>query len=124
MRPLLRNLLTCDEPRLERLLWIERSIWEQVNRERYSVYQQEWKEFYRRWQKDQVGQWPSSEPFRQQHRRVAEAVIEFQLPARPLDPPGRKQAIFKQGIERACALMAATPEELAAVVFPIEVILP
>ena len=124
LRPLLRNLLTCDEPRLERLLWIERSIWEQVNRERYSVYQQEWKEFYRRWQKDQVGQWPSSEPFRQQHRRVAEAVIEFQLPARPLDPPGRKQAIFKQGIERACALMAATPEELAAVVFPIEVILP
>ncbi|MCX6868598.1 MAG: hypothetical protein NTV46_20805 [Verrucomicrobia bacterium] len=46
------------------------------------------------------------------------------MPARPLDPPIRKQAIFKQGIQRAAALLAATPEELAAVVFPIEVILP
>lgn len=124
IRPILLNLSDCDDTRLERLLWIERSIWEQVNRERYSVYQHEWKEFYRRWQKDQVGQWPSSEPFVQQHRRIAEAVIEFQLPARPLDPPVRKQAIFKQGIQRAAALLAATPEELAAVVFPIEVILP
>jgi hypothetical protein len=124
IRPLLRNLSTCDDTRLERLLMIERSIWENVNRERYSVYQHEWKEFYRRWQKDQVGQWPSSEPYVQQHQRVSKAVVEFQLPAMPLAPPERKQAIFNQGIQRASMLMAATPGELEAVLFPMEVILP
>lgn len=124
IRPILRNLSNCDDARLERLLLIERSLWEHVNRERYSVYQHEWKEFYGRWQKGQVGQWPTSEPFAQQHRKVAEAAVEFQLPAMPLDPPERKQTIFNQGIQRATALMAATSEELEAVLFPIEVILP
>lgn len=72
----------------------------------------------------QSGQWPSSEPFAQQHRRVAEAVIEFGLPAAPIATPEQKQAVFERGIQRALGLFAATPEELAAVLFPIEVILP
>jgi len=123
-RPLLGCLSACDETRLGRLLAIEQGIWEGVNRERYLVYQREWKEFYRRWQKDQVGQWPSSEPFRQQHRRLSKAVAECRLPPAPILLPEQKQVIFGKGIQRAKALLAATPEELETVLFPIEVILP
>ncbi|MCX6875817.1 MAG: hypothetical protein NTW21_18710 [Verrucomicrobia bacterium] len=123
-RPLLGNLSLCDETYLERLLMIERGIWEGVNRERYLVYQHEWKQFYGRWQQDQVGQWPSSEPFAQQHRRVSEAVVECHLPATPILMPEQKHGIFNQGIQRAVALLAATPKELEAVLFPLEVILP
>ena len=47
LRPLLGALPTLDDDRLERLLAIERTIWEAVNRERYRCYQHEWKEFYR-----------------------------------------------------------------------------
>jgi len=124
IRPLLGNLEACDESRLERLLVIERGIWEYVNRERYLVYQHDWKEFYRRWQKDQVGQWPSSEPFGQQHRRVAEAVFEFNLPAAPIMTPAQKQSLFNKGIQRAVTLLAATPEEIQTILFPLDVILP
>jgi hypothetical protein len=124
IRPLLGILPACDEIRLERLLMVERAIWECVNRERYLVYQYEWKDFYRRWQKDQVGQWPSSEPFAQQHRRVAEAALELSLPAAPISTPAQKQGIFNKGIQRAVTLLAATSEEMQTVLFPIDVILP
>jgi hypothetical protein len=124
LRPLLGILLTQGEGPLERLLAIERSIWEAVNRERYLRYQHEWKEFYRRWQKDRVGEWPTTESFAEQHQRVARAVAEHCLPPTPLLTPDQKQEVYDQGVRRAVALMAATPAELAAVLFPIEVILP
>ena len=124
IRPLLGILTGCEESRLERLLMIERGIWEYVNRERYLVYQHEWKEFYRRWQRDQVGQWPSSEPFGRQHHRVVDAVLEFNLPAAPILTPAQKQVIFNKGVQRAVTLFAASPAEIEAIIFPIDVILP
>jgi len=124
LRPLLGNLSACDDTRLERLLIVERAIWECVNRERYHVYQHEWKEFYRCWQNDQIGQWPSREPFAQQHRRVAAAASEFNLPAAPILTSEQKRAMFNRGIQRAVSLLAATPEEMQTVLFPIDVILP
>ena len=38
--------------------------------------------------------------------------------------PEQKHGIFNQGIQRAVVLLAATPKELEAVLFPLEVILP
>jgi hypothetical protein len=124
LRPLLGMLALRDEDRLERLLAIERCIWEAVNRERYLRYQHEWKEFHRRWQQDRVGEWPTSESFAEQHRRVSQAVAEHALPTAPIHTPAQKKEVFDLGVRRAAALMAATSTELDAVLFPIEVILP
>lgn len=122
-RPLLGHLDQGDD-RLERLLMIERGIWECVNRERYLVYQHEWKEFYRRWQKDAVGQWPTVEPFELQHRRLVDAAIRFDLAPAPLSDTSRREGIYQKGLNRAFALTAATPAEASMVAMPIQVILP
>lgn len=87
-------------------------------------YQNEWKEFYRRWQKDRVGEWPTSEPFAEQHRGVARAAEEHGLPPAPFSGPEQKSELFDRAVQRASALMAATPKELEAVLFPITEILP
>lgn len=123
-RPLLGQLPTLAEPVLERLLLVERTIWECVNRGRYRLYQHEWKEFYRRWQRDTVGAWPTAEPFLIQHRRLCAAVAEFMLPAAPLSPAAVRESIYQDGIARTIVLTAATPEEIAAVAMPLDIILP
>jgi hypothetical protein len=123
-RPLLNCLDSTPNSSLERLLLIERSIWECVNRERYRIYQHEWKEFYRRWQRDAVGEWPTAEPFHSQHQRVCEAVNRFALPPAPIAPESVRQALYQNGIARTVALTAATPVEIGKVAMPLETILP
>ena len=123
-RGLLRVLDAVDAPRLERLLLVEELVWQCVNRERYLVYQQAWKTFYRSWQQDRVGEWPTSEPFAQQHQRVCDAVRKHGLPPAPLGTAESRQDVYDRGRNRAASLLAATPEEMEAVAVPLGTILP
>jgi hypothetical protein len=123
-RPLLLCVGNTPDDTLERLLMIERTIWQSVNRERYRIYQHEWKEFYRRWQRDNVGEWPTVESFEIQHHRVCEAVERFHLPAAPIAPEAVREAIYQRGIARTVALTAATPAEIELVTIPLATILP
>jgi hypothetical protein len=122
-RPLLSVLDSLDDLRLERLLLVEEMLWKCINRERYFVYQHAWKGFYRSWQQDRIGDWPTAEPFAQQHRRVCEAVREHGLPPAPLATAAARQAVYDRGLERAAGLVAATPEEITLVAMPLDMIL-
>jgi len=123
-RPLLDVLDAVDDLRLERLLLVEAMVWQCVNHERYLVYQRAWKDFYRSWQQDRVGEWPTSEPFLQQHQRVCDAVRWHGLPPAPIGSRDARWAVYDRGRERAAALAAATPEELETVAMPLDTILP
>ena len=123
-RPLLRELDAVDDLRLERLLLVEEMLWQCVNRERYMVYQRAWKDFYRAWQQDRVGEWPTAEPFLQQHERVCDAVRGHGLPPAPLDTVADRQAIYDRGLTRAAAIVAATPQEMETIAMPLDIILP
>jgi hypothetical protein len=123
-RPLLDVLDGVDDRQLERLLLVEEMLWQCVNRERYVVYQRAWKDFYRAWQRDQVGDWPTAEPFSQQHRRVSAAVREHGLPPAPLGTLAARQAVYDRGRERAAALTAAPSREMEMVAMPLIMILP
>ncbi|MFM8291057.1 MAG: hypothetical protein ACKOC4_05075 [Planctomycetia bacterium] len=123
-RPLLRGLDAVDDRRLERLLLVEEMLWQCVNRERYLVYQRPWKDFYRAWQHDRVGEWPTSEPFLQQHRHVCAAVRRHGLPPAPLGTVDARQAVYDRGWARAASLSAATPQEMETVAVPLDIILP
>ena len=123
-RPLLAALDSADDLRIERLLLVEEMLWQCVNRERYLVYQRAWKDFYKAWQRDRVGEWPTSEPFLQQHRRICDAVRQHGLPPSPLGTVASRQAIFARGRDRAAALVAATPQEMETVAMPLGTILP
>ena len=123
-RPLLRVLEAVDDLRLERLLLVEEMFWQSVNRERYHVYQRAWKDFYRSWQRDRVGEWPTAEPFVQQHHRVCEAVRRHGLPPAPLGTVDARQAVYDRGRERAATLTAATSAEMEAVAVPLGIMLP
>ena len=123
-RPLLAVLPQRDEAAIERLLLVEQMLWQCINRERYLVYQQAWKDFYRAWQRDRIGEWPTAEPFLRQHRRVCDAARVHGLPPAPLANEATRQAIYDRGRERAAALVAAAPAELALVSMPLDTILP
>ena len=123
-RPLLRELDAVDDLRLERLLLVEEMLWQCVNRERYMVYQRAWKDFYRAWQQDQVGEWPTAEPSLQQHERVCDAVRGYGLPSARLATVADRQAIYDRGLTRAAALAAASPQELETIAVPLDIILP
>jgi hypothetical protein len=123
-RPLLAALAERDEATLERLLLVEQMLWQCVNRERYLVYQRAWKEFYRSWQRDRIGEWPTAEPFRQQHRRVCEAVRAHGLPPSPLASEATRREIYERGRDRAASLVAAASSELTLVAVPLDTILP
>jgi hypothetical protein len=123
-RPLLSVLDAVDDPQLERLLLVEELLWQCVNRERYLVYQRAWKDFYRAWQQDRVGEWPTAEPFLRQHQRVCDAVRRHGLPPAPLGTVALRQAIYDRGRTRAAALVAATPQEMKTVAMPLDIILP
>lgn len=89
------GVLHCVLPAaLDRLLLVEQLLWQCVNRERYLVYQQAWKAFYRDWQRDRIGEWPTSEPFLQQHHRVCEAVRVHALPPAPLASEVTRSEVF------------------------------
>lgn len=123
-RPLLAALSDHGDADVDRLLLVEQLLWQCVNRERYLVYQQAWKAFYRDWQRDRVGEWPTSEPFLQQHRRVCEAARAHALPPAPLASEATRREVFDRGRERVAALAAATPKELRLVAMPLDTILP
>jgi hypothetical protein len=120
----LAALAERDEATLERLLLVEQMLWQCVNRERYLVYQRAWKEFYRSWQRDRIGEWPTAEPFRQQHRRVCEAVRAHGLPPSPLASEATRREIYERGRDRAASLVAAASSELTLVAMPLDTILP
>lgn len=123
-RPLLAALPDCEAATLERLLLVEQMLWQCVNRERYLVYQRAWKGFYRSWQRDRIGEWPTAEPFLHQHRRVSEAVRAHGLPPAPLATEAARREIYERGRDRAVSLVAAAPSELALVAMPLDTILP
>ncbi|MCW5557641.1 MAG: hypothetical protein KIT22_07405 [Verrucomicrobiae bacterium] len=123
-RPLLRHIADSGETDLERLLLVEVSIWQAVNRERYLVYQHVWKEFYRRWLAAEPGVWPSQEPFSAQHRRLVAAVARHGLPSSPLTAEPDRRAAYDRGIARARALMRASEEEVHATAPPFATIFP
>jgi hypothetical protein len=123
-RPLLAALADHGDAELDRLLLVEQLLWQCINRERYLVYQQAWKAFYRDWQRDRVGEWPTSEPFSQQHRRVCEAARAHALPPAPLASEATRREVFDRGRKRAASLAAATPKELRLVSMPVDTILP
>lgn len=123
-RPLLATLSNCSDSALDRLLLVEQLLWQCVNRERYLVYQQAWKAFYREWQQDRIGEWPTSEPFLQQHRRVCEAARAHALPAAPLASDATRREIFDRGRDRVASLAAATTKEFDLVTMPLDTILP
>ena len=123
-RPLLGSLSACSDAELDRLLLVEQLLWQCVNRERYLVYQQAWKAFYRDWQRDRIGEWPTSEPFLQQHHRVCEAVRVHALPPAPLASDVTRSEVFDRGRDRVASLAAATQQELDRVAMPLDTILP
>lgn len=123
-RPVLRQLEgEISDERLERLLHVERALWQGVNRERYGLYQREWKAFYRRWQSAAEWSWPVAEPFWTQHQRVVSAARQHGLPPDPLAGPARVLA-YEQGVRRASTLTGASPAELELVQPPLEEMLP
>ncbi len=123
-RPLLRQLEEAvSDERLERLLHLERALWQCVNRERYLTYQRAWKAFYRRWQAAEEWSWPMGEPFWMQHERILRAARQYGLPPQPLDPSGRS-LVYREGSRRAANLAGATAEEMAWVSPPLEEMLP
>jgi hypothetical protein len=100
-RPLLRKLdAETDLDRLHGLTRVERLIWECVNEGRYGAYQRVWKEFYRRWRDEADREWPTVEPFREQHVRVTDAAKRHGLPTDPLGLVTRA-AIVDTGLRRA-----------------------
>jgi hypothetical protein len=123
-RPVLAQIEEgVSDERLERLLHVERAVWQCVNRERYTAYQRAWKAFFRRWQEASAWSWPVGEPFWMQHQRVSEAARLHGLPREPLDAAGR-EAAFTQGRRRAANLTGADDAELALVCPPHSEILP
>lgn len=124
-RPVLRMLdEEPDDLQVEAAIRAERLVWESVNRERYRLYQSEWKAFYRRWQSEPDWLWPTVEPFAAQHARLVAAAIRHSLPQSPLDGPAVREELFHRGLARAAVLSRMSESELLALSPPISEILP
>lgn len=123
-RPLLRQVATSDELGLERLLHVEEALWHGINRERYQVYQREWKEFYRHWRDAEPGAWQADESFACQHQRLITAADTYRLPVSPLGTLADRRAAYERGLHRAISLTRATDSEITATLPPMEIILP
>lgn len=122
-RPLLGRLdQSLAEGQMDRLLLLERLVWERVNYERHSRYTSAWKAFYRRWWTEKEWQWPSSDPFWMQHKRLVKAVQEHGLPPDPLADTPKSQLI--QEAVRRLAQMGFPEADVAQVCPPVEELLP
>ena len=116
-RPLLSLLeATPNDEVMHGLIALERTVWETVNQERYRLFQHEWKEFYRRWKKEEFWEWPTAESFAQQHERVLSAARRYELPIQILDEAG-KEAAWHRGIART-VLRSGRLEALVLAVTP------
>jgi hypothetical protein len=122
-RPLLACLdETTSKGQIERLLLLERLLWERVNDERHSRYTRAWKNFYRRWWKEEEWEWPTSEPFWMQHQRVVKAVHQHRLPSDPLAEITKPELV--QAALRRLEEMGFPETEVARVLPPVEELLP
>jgi len=122
-RPLLACLReTLKEGEIERLLLLERLVWERINDERYGRYSRAWKEFYRRWRKEESWDWPTSEPFWMQHQCLAKAVRQHALPPNPI--AGLAPADLVTAALRRLNEMGFPESEVRQVLPPVEELLP
>ena len=122
-RPLLRCLTqNPTDGHLERLLLIERLVWERVNDQRHSRYSRAWKDFYWSWRKEEGWEWPTAEQFWLQHRRLAEAAHQHGLPPNPLASLTRADLV--QAAVRRLGEMGFPENEVAQVRPPLDELLP
>ncbi len=125
-RPLLKLLSreplpTPGQFRLQLLL--ERLLWEEVNEQRHSRYKRPWKEFYRRWRKEPAWQWPTQEPFREQHARLDFAARRYGLPTDPLEGISRSDLV-QAAVAEVLTMERFTPEDIATVLPSTDELLP
>ncbi|MDA1278095.1 MAG: hypothetical protein O2960_29210 [Verrucomicrobia bacterium] len=125
-RPLLAIFRSAPLPpqdRVDRLLLIERLIWERVNDQRHGLYTRAWKDFYRSWRKEEGWAWPVIEPFPTQHHRLLRAARTHGLPPNPLAALSREEMV-RLATAKVASLTAATESELAQVRPPLDEMLP
>jgi hypothetical protein len=125
-RPLLRSLADKPAPErldLERLLSLERIVWERVNEQRHGRYTRAWKSFYREWRREEDWQWLTEEQFWLQHRRVLDAVRRYRLPHDPLSDINRTDLVTA-ALREVETIAAASQNEIAKVLPPVEELLP
>ena len=122
-RPLLACLTAArSEGQIERLLLLERLVWERVNDQRHSRFTRAWKDFYRRWWKQEEWEWPTSEPFWMQHQRVLNAVRQHGLAPNPCAGLTREELV-RAAVERLVE-MGFPENEVAVVLPPVDELLP
>ena len=125
-RPLLRALDNSPPPErldLERLLALERLVWERVNEQRHGRYTRAWKNFYRQWRQEENWEWPTDEQFWLQHRRLVEAARRHGLPANPLAGV-RPAQLVEAALPEVAKLGGASEKEIAQVLPPVDELLP
>jgi hypothetical protein len=110
------------EARIERLLLLERLVWERVNDQRHRRYPRAWKDSYRRWWKEKEWEWPASEPFWRQHQRVLKAAHDHRLTPKPLAELSRAELVAT-AVQRL-AEMGFPEDEAAEVLPPVDELLP
>jgi hypothetical protein len=125
-RPLLRAL--DDSPPLEklgleRLLALERLVWERVNEQRHQRYTRAWKDFCRQWRREDDWEWPVSEQFWLQHRCLTQAVRRHGLPPNPLADLSPCDLV-RAALKEVATVGAASQNEIAKVLPPFEELLP
>ena len=108
---------------MDRLLLIERLVWERVNDRRHGLYTRAWKDFCRRWRTEEGWAWPVNEPFPTQHRRLLLAARAHGLPPKPLAALSRDELV-RLAVAKVTSLAAATESEPAQVRPPLEEMLP
>ena len=125
-RPLLHALDASpplEKIDFERLLSIERLIWERVNEHRQGNYTRAWKDFYRRWRGEDGWHWPTDEQWWLQHRHLMKAVHQHGLPPNPLAGIPSEELV-SAALREVVKIAAATQNELARVLPPVDELLP
>ncbi|MBI4657922.1 MAG: hypothetical protein HY735_03575 [Verrucomicrobia bacterium] len=125
-RPLLRVFESPSPPvvdEVERLLLIERLIWECVNAQRHGQYTRAWKEFFRSWRKEDGWIWPTQKPFLAQHQQLLSAARAHRLQPNPLASLPRHELLLA-ALTKVANLTAATQSELDQVCPPLDELLP
>ncbi len=123
-RPFLAKLdEVADDDRLLASMRLERAVWTCVNQKRHQLYRTAWREFYRVWRREDDWEWPTEEPFADQHARLLEAVARHRLPRDPLADHGI-DSIWRAGLETAAIREETSIEKLVAVAPPLDEVLP
>jgi hypothetical protein len=120
-RPLL-GIVDREPKRLKRCLLIEKYLWATVNRGRYHLYTRHWKDFYHQWRQEPGFVWPMNASFAQQHDKLTQAVLRYQLPFDVVY--ANRAAIIAKAAAETMEVFAATEDELNAIMPPVELLLP